>query len=170
MDNTPDDYQRPTCPYCGKDTECEHLFGLYDALDLSVVAGYLCELEEPILEIMKDYFREKIEKYGSQPDVFIEDSGFAYEIWLELLGEKEFCADKKEEFDIDNYFPVDLAVKAILDCSECYCEHAYEPWGPFLGSYFYYYTDEDLEEKYLAVKSSIRDYLELGINKNLMKE
>jgi hypothetical protein len=162
-----EDYEFATCPFCGMDEECEHLFGAYDPFDYSLVGGYLFDHEGPILDVMIDYFQEKIEKYGFRMDVFIEDSGFAFEIWKWLLEEKESSIKSKWEFDLNECFPLHFAVQAILDCSECERIDAYEPSGPFLGSSYNYYTDKGMEEVYNTIKNSIREYLENEFNHKL---
>ena len=170
MSKETEDYEFPTCPFCGMDEECEHLFGAYDAMDYSLVGGYLFDREGPILDVMKEYYREKVKKYGFRNDVFIEDSGFAYEIWKWLLEEKQSRVKDKWDFDLDDCFPLHFAVQAILDCSECERVDANESYGPFLGLSYNYYTDGDMEEIYEAVKNSIRGYLELEFNKKLLEK
>lgn len=165
-----EDYENPTCPFCGSKDLCTHLFGSYDILNYSLDGGYLYDKEGPLIKKIIEFFRKHILVYGFQKDSFIEGS-ISSQIWEKLLEEKENCKQINEEFDLETCLPYGLAVLAIF-YSYPYFElvEAHEPFGPFLGWSYNFYTDKNHKKVYQEITESLEFFLDSERNDDLQQE
>ncbi len=164
MSEEPKDYEYAICPYCKKVADCEHLFVVFDAYDGSVVGGYLFDKMEPLLEKVREFFKDHLARCGVRKDSMEPLDYSVIELWEEMFEGISYYQKNNEKYDMSLVISDRSAISVILCLLPMDAVKAYEPAGMHLGLTYSYYTDENHEENYEAIlNSTIYTYLNLDV-------